>query len=154
MINVQKQTNSEEESKQLARKLAEYLSPGDVLTLEGDLGAGKTTFTKGIAEGLGVRQIVSSPTFTIVKEYEGSLPLYHMDAYRLEYSEEDVGFSEYFNGDGVSVVEWAQFIDEFLPAERLDIEINYLDENKRKITFYPQGKYFKKIIKDLTTNND
>src|SRR5690625_5192903 len=82
----------------LAQKLAIYLKPGDVITLAGDLGAGKTTFAKGIANCLGVKRTVSSPTFTIVKEYEGEIPFYHMDAYRLENSDEDIGFSEYFNG--------------------------------------------------------
>ena len=87
-----------------------------MITLDGDLGAGKTTFTKGIAEGLGVKRTVNSPTFTIIKEYEGeSFPFYHMDVYRLENSDEDIGFDEYFNSDGVTVVEWATFIEEFLP---------------------------------------
>lgn len=140
---------SDDESKDVAARLALLLQPGDVITLEGDLGAGKTTFTKGIAQGLGVKRVVTSPTFTIVKEYKGSIPLYHMDAYRLEYSEEDIGFSEYFNGAGLSVIEWAKFIEDFLPNERLNVKINYLSENSRLIEFDPSGEYYEKIIKKL-----
>ena len=105
------ETNSEEQTKSLAEKIATLLKPGDVLTLEGDLGAGKTTFTKGIAAGLGISRTLSSPTFTIVKEYEGTIPLYHMDVDRLEGSDEDIGFDEYFHVNGIAVIEWAQFID-------------------------------------------
>lgn len=140
-------THTEADTRKVGTRLATYLKPGNVITLEGDLGSGKTTFTKGIAEGLGVKQMVTSPTFTIVKEYEGMLPFYHMDAYRLEHSDEDIGFLEYFNGDGISVVEWAQFIEDFLPPERLHIKMNYLGEQSREITFYPYGLYFKTQIK-------
>lgn len=140
---------TEEETIRIASRLANLLKPGDVVTLEGELGVGKTTFTKGIAKGLGVKRMVTSPTFTIVKEYEGELPLYHMDAYRLEYSEEDIGFSEYFDGDGISVVEWAKFIEEFLPEDRLDIEIQYGGENNRTVSFKPRGLHFKRIVKEL-----
>src|SRR5690625_8041108 len=94
-------TNAVEETARLAARLAVLLRPGDVITLEGDLGAGKTAFTKGIANGLGVKRTVSSPTFTIIKEYEGELPLYHMDVYRLEHSEEDIGFTEYLDRKSV-----------------------------------------------------
>lgn len=143
------ETHTELETLEFAQKLAILLRPGDVVTLEGDLGAGKTTFTKGIAQGLGVKRHVSSPTFTIIKEYEGELPLYHMDVYRLEYSDEDIGFEEYFNGDGITVVEWAHFIEEFLPEERLTIKINYLDEHKREIEFRPIGTYFEWVVNEL-----
>src|SRR5699024_9416950 len=118
------ETRSEDETIRLAEKLASLLKPGDVITLEGDLGAGKTTFTKGIARRLGVKRVVNSATFTIVKEYAGELPLYHMDVYRLEDSEEDIGFSDYFDGDGISVVEWAQYIKDYLPGEYLNINIS------------------------------
>ncbi|ASN07074.1 tRNA (adenosine(37)-N6)-threonylcarbamoyltransferase complex ATPase subunit type 1 TsaE [Virgibacillus necropolis] len=149
MSEHQIETHTEEETKRVATRLANLLRPGDVITLEGDLGAGKTTFTKGIATGLGVKRVVNSPTYTIVKEYEGELPLYHMDVYRLEDSDEDIGFSEYFEGEGISVVEWAHFIKEYLPRERLDIKINYIDEQKRMIEFYPVGSHFNWIISSL-----
>lgn len=144
------ETNSEEQTKSLAEKIATLLKPGDVLTLEGDLGAGKTTFTKGIAAGLGISRTLSSPTFTIVKEYEGTIPLYHMDVYRLEGSDEDIGFDEYFHGNGIAVVEWAQFIEDYLPLERLNITINYLDEESRIIEFEPIGEHFEKVVKEIT----
>ncbi|MFD2628647.1 tRNA (adenosine(37)-N6)-threonylcarbamoyltransferase complex ATPase subunit type 1 TsaE [Oceanobacillus kapialis] len=140
---------TEEETKQLAARLAGLLKPGDVLTLEGELGTGKTTFTKGIATGLGVKRHVSSPTFTIIKEYKGELPLYHMDVYRLENSEEDIGFDEYFNGNGICVVEWAQFIKEFLPEERLEIEIQYAGEEERIINFTAIGSHFEGLLGEL-----
>lgn len=142
-------THSEEETLQLAARLAILLKPGDVITLEGELGAGKTLFTKGIANGLGVKQMVTSPTFTIIKEYVGEMPLYHMDVYRLEYLEEDIGFSEYFNGDGISVVEWAQFIEEYVPSERLNIKISYIDEHCRLLQFHPQGLHYERITRLL-----
>jgi len=140
---------SDEESQNIASRLAVLLKPGDVVTLEGELGSGKTTFTKGIARGLDITRMITSPTFTIVKEYEGTIPLYHMDAYRLEHSEEDIGFSEYFNGVGLSVVEWAKFIEDYLPNERLNVKINYIDEKTRNIQFEPNGKHYVNVVKNL-----
>lgn len=142
-------TASSEETFKLGKRLAPYLEPGNVITLEGDLGTGKTVFAKGIAEGLGVTEHVTSPTFTMIKEYNGSLPLYHMDVYRLEHSEEDLGFAEYFYGDGVTLVEWAQFIEDYLPAERLNIKLKYIDEHMRLITFKPLGNHYKRLLKKL-----
>src|SRR5699024_7853421 len=143
-------TASENETKQLAFKLASLVQKADVITLEGDLGAGKTTFTQGFAKGLNIEAVVSSPTFTIIKEYdEGRLPLYHMDVYRLEFSDEDIGFYEYFHGDGVSIVEWAQFIDDYLPEERLNIRIKYGDNNSRHFTFEATGYYYDEKITKL-----
>ncbi|QGH33133.1 tRNA (adenosine(37)-N6)-threonylcarbamoyltransferase complex ATPase subunit type 1 TsaE [Gracilibacillus salitolerans] len=143
------ETKTEEETRRLANKLALLLHPGDVLTLEGDLGAGKTTFTKGLGVGLGVRRTINSPTFTIVKEYMGEIPLYHMDVYRLENSEEDIGFDEYFNDEAITVVEWAHFIEEFLPEDRLEIQIKRIDEHTRKIIFHPIGGHFDSVCKEL-----
>lgn len=153
MSKYEVKSNSADDSRQLAERLALLLKPGNVITLEGGLGTGKTTFTKGIAQGLGVKRMVTSPTFTIVKEYEGTLPLYHMDAYRLEHSEEDIGFSEYFNGAGLSVVEWAEFIEEFLPSERLNIKILYIDEFSRLIKFEPYGEHYEEVIKTLISED-
>ncbi|HLR74145.1 MAG TPA: tRNA (adenosine(37)-N6)-threonylcarbamoyltransferase complex ATPase subunit type 1 TsaE, partial [Virgibacillus sp.] len=134
----------------VAEQLALLLNPGDVITLEGELGVGKTIFAKGIARGLGVKQAVTSPTFTIVKEYEGELPLYHMDAYRLEHSDEDIGFDEYFYGNGISVVEWAQFIEDYLPNHTLNVHIQYVDDDTRLLTFTPIGNHYEKIIGQLS----
>ncbi|RDW20036.1 tRNA (adenosine(37)-N6)-threonylcarbamoyltransferase complex ATPase subunit type 1 TsaE [Oceanobacillus arenosus] len=138
-----------EETTALGEKLAKLLQAGDVVTLEGELGAGKTTFTKGLAKGLGVERTVSSPTFTIVKEYLGRLPFYHIDAYRLENSEEDIGLEEYFHGSGVTVIEWAKFIEEFLPEDRLNIRINYIGENQRELELTSTSEHFEMVINEL-----
>ncbi|KSU79727.1 MULTISPECIES: tRNA (adenosine(37)-N6)-threonylcarbamoyltransferase complex ATPase subunit type 1 TsaE [Fictibacillus] len=142
-------TTSPEETAELAEKLGTLLQAGDVLTLEGDLGAGKTTFTKGLAKGLGVKRVVNSPTFTIIKEYNGRVPFYHMDVYRLEDSDEDLGFEEYFEGEGVTVVEWAQFIADRLPEERLTIDIRRTGDETRELKFTPDGERFIKVCKEL-----
>ncbi len=142
-------TNSTEETLQFSKELAQKLQPGDVITLEGDLGAGKTTFTKGLAVGLDINKNVSSPTFTIIKEYNGRLPLYHMDVYRLEDSDEDLGFDEYFEGQGVTVVEWAHLIEDQLPEELLQIKISHGEENSRNLTITPKGKRYEMLCKEL-----
>lgn len=144
------ESRSLNETKQVAQRLALLLKPGDVITLEGDLGAGKTAFAQGIAIGLGVKRNVNSPTYTIIKEYEGELPFYHMDVYRLEDSDEDIGFEEYFHGGGISVVEWAHFIEEFLPADRLNIKLTYVDEHTRGLEFFPNGMHFESITAEIT----
>jgi tRNA threonylcarbamoyladenosine biosynthesis protein TsaE len=133
-----------------AKELAEKLLPGDVIALEGDLGAGKTTFTKGLAEGLGISRTVNSPTFTIIKEYQGRIPLYHMDVYRVEDSYEDLGFDEYFEGNGVTVVEWAHLIKEQLPTNLLTIYL-YHDKNEqsRKIILEPHGTRYEELCKEF-----
>lgn len=139
--------NNLNEMKTFAENLAEILLPGDVLLLEGDLGAGKTTFTQSLAKALGVKKTVNSPTFTIIKEYSGKFPLYHMDVYRLgKESEEDLGFDEYFYGEGVSVVEWAHLIQDQLPAEYVQLEIFHTGtENQRKLTLTINGKRYDRI---------
>src|SRR5690606_21779721 len=96
-----------------------------------------------------ITRTLSSPTFTIIKEYEGRVPLYHMDVYRLEGTEEDIGLEEYFHGNGISVVEWAQFIEDFLPENKLNITIKYKDEMSRVIIFEPIGDYFNQVITEL-----
>ncbi len=143
------QTYSREETEKLGCRLAKLLKPSDVIALEGDLGAGKTTFAKGLAKGLGIQRVVNSPTFTIIKEYEGDLPLYHMDVYRLEGQDEDLGFDEYFFGDGVTVVEWAQFIQDLLPEEHLKITIKHVKGDEREFRFIPNGERFIQICEEL-----
>ena len=143
------EVNSPEETEMFAAKLAGYLEAGDLLTLEGGLGAGKTTFTKGLAKGLGIKRMVNSPTFTILKQYSGNLNLNHLDVYRLENSDEDIGFDELFADEAVSVVEWAQFIEEFLPEERLEIIIERLSDEKRAIRFHPVGTRYDTVCKEI-----
>ena len=118
-----------------AELLASWAEPGMVITLQGELGAGKTTFTQGFARGLGIQVVVNSPTFTIVKVHrKGRMPLYHIDAYRLANSEEDLGFEEFFYGQGVSVVEWPQYVQRFLPQAILEIQLTIINETQRKFT--------------------
>lgn len=145
-------TNNENETKNLARKLAVLLKPSMTILLEGQLGAGKTTFTKGIAEGLKIHRIIKSPTYTIIKEYtDGSLPLYHMDLYRLEDAEdEDLGLEEYFDGDGITIVEWGSFMQDDLPDEHLKIEINVLNNpEQRELIITAQGEKYTDILERL-----
>ncbi len=141
--------HSPDETMEFASKLAEKLQEKDVIALEGDLGAGKTTFTKGLAKGLGIKRTVSSPTFTIVKEYQGRLPLYHMDVYRLEDTFEDLGFDDYFEGDGVTVIEWAHLIKPQLPNELLVIHLYHHGESARKVMLEPIGKRYEQLCKEI-----
>ncbi len=131
-------------------KLAENIEgekfPGMVICLNGELGSGKTVFTKAFANSLGIKEQVTSPTFNIIKEYsDGELPLYHMDVYRLDGNVEELNLDDYFYGKGVTIVEWAEMIDSYLPEERLDITIKVTGENKRTIILKPIGKKYEDI---------
>jgi tRNA threonylcarbamoyladenosine biosynthesis protein TsaE len=128
----------EGEMKRWAQQLAPFLQPGDVLALEGDLGAGKTTFAQGLACGLGVEQQVDSPTFTMVKEYPGDLPFYHMDMYRIESVEEELGIEDYLAGQGICLVEWATRIKSLLPEETIWIEIDVQPDGARQVQLKAQ----------------
>lgn len=145
----EKDINTLEETQALAMRLAELVELQYTITLEGDLGAGKTTFTQSFAKGLGVKRTVNSPTFTIMKQYVGRIPLNHLDVYRLEDSDEDLGWEEIFYGDAVTVVEWAHLIQEDLPEERLAIEIIRIDETKRKFVLKPIGEKYVRLCKEL-----
>lgn len=135
-----------EDTEKLAKKIAQFLKPQDIILLDGDLGAGKTTFTKGLALGLGIKKNVKSPTFTIVREYhEGRLPLYHMDVYRLEEADESIGFNDYFNKGGVTIIEWADIIKDSLPQERLVIKFKVIDEDTRVLVFIPYGEKYEEL---------
>lgn len=139
------ETYSEEETLALGRRLAQDAVPGMVFALEGDLGVGKTVLTKGMAEGLGIKEPVNSPTFTVLQIYDdGKLPFYHFDVYRIEEPEEmeEIGYEEYFYGDGICLVEWANLIAELMPEDTVRITIEK-DLGKgfdyRKITVvYPE----------------
>lgn len=142
-----------EQTMQLGAQVGNLVEPGDLILLDGDLGAGKTTFTKGLAKSLGIDRNVKSPTFTLVREYhQGRLPLYHMDVYRLEDGgAEDLGLDEYFDGDGVSVVEWSEFIQELLPSDYLRITLSRATDaaDTRQITFEPNGAHYQKLVDQL-----
>lgn len=118
-------TRSTDETLELARAVAELLRPGDVVSLVGELGAGKTVFARGVARALGVTELVVSPTFTIVREYEGRVPLVHVDVYRIDAVQElhDLGFEEVVRDDAVTLVEWGDRIDGLLPGDRLDVRL-------------------------------
>lgn len=142
-------TNSEKETIEIAQNLESEKFPNMIICLDGDLGSGKTLFTKGMANALGIKENITSPTFNIIKEYEGELPLYHMDVYRLDGNTDGIGIEEYFNKDGVVVIEWAKTINEILPEERLEIKFKVLDENKRLITITPYGKKYEDLCEDV-----
>ena len=140
---------SKKESELFGEKLGKLCFEGMCITLNGDLGAGKTTLTKSIGKALGVKKTISSPTFTILKIYQGNLPLYHIDAYRLEGLDQDLGFEEMLEGDGVAIVEWGEFIEDILPKERLDISIlNGIDE-ERIFEIHAIGKKYEEIMESL-----
>ncbi|MBQ5443916.1 MAG: tRNA (adenosine(37)-N6)-threonylcarbamoyltransferase complex ATPase subunit type 1 TsaE [Erysipelotrichaceae bacterium] len=142
-------TKNESETIALGKKLGQLLPKGSVVALEGDLAGGKTTFTKGIGEALGVKQVINSPTFTILKIYNGRLPLYHIDAYRLENNDYDLGISEY-EEEGIMVVEWPKYYANYLPAEYLEVRFEYIDDDTREITFIPHGERYEDIVKEMT----
>ena len=130
----------------LAENLESEKFPNMVICLNGDLGSGKTVFTKGFANAMGIEDTITSPTFNIVKEYpNGELPLYHMDVYRLEDSDGSVGFKDYFNKGGVTIIEWADIIKDELPKERLDIKIKIIDEDTRSFVFVPYGEKYEEV---------
>lgn len=144
--------NGLKETDEFGIRLGKLLRPGDVVCLNGELGAGKTTLTKSIGLGLGVEDYITSPTFSLINEYEGRYPVYHFDVYRLENADElyDLGFDEYFYGKGVSIIEWADKIEKFLPEERIVLDIenrDNIDERKVKITI--KGSRYNEILEEL-----
>ena len=141
-------TYSEEETIELAQNIESEKFPNMVICLRGDLGSGKTIFTKGFAQAMEVQEEVTSPTFNIIKEYlSGEMPLYHMDVYRLDGKVDELGIEEYFTKKGVTIIEWADMIPDYLPDKRLDIKIRNSedDENKRTITITPYGRKYEEI---------
>jgi tRNA threonylcarbamoyladenosine biosynthesis protein TsaE len=144
-------TRDEKETYELGVELGKILLPGTVLSLNGDLGAGKTHFTKGIAVGLGIEEYITSPSFTIMNEYEGRLPLHHFDVYRIENIEEmfEIGFDEYLFGNGICVVEWGDIVKDMLPKDTINISILRLDDSVREIFIEDNTKVdnLKELIK-------
>jgi tRNA threonylcarbamoyladenosine biosynthesis protein TsaE len=136
------------------RRLGSLLFPGAIIALIGQLGAGKTHLTRAIAEGLDVKNpaLVNSPTFVLIQEYPARLPIYHFDAYRLTGPREfaELGVEEYFRGNGVSIVEWADKVEATLPAEHLRIEIEIVDENQRRLDITAFGEQYESALGSLT----
>lgn len=145
------ETTDETHTKKIAEKLGQLVEAKDVILLEGNLGAGKTTFTKGLALGMGIEQMIKSPTYTLIREYQkGRLPLYHLDVYRLEEAGgEALGLEEYFYGDGVSVIEWSTFIQDDLPTEFLKISIDRTGDflQNRFFTIEAVGERYETLLK-------
>ena len=141
-------TYSEEETIELAQNIESEKFPNMVICLEGDLGTGKTVFTKGFAKAMEIDEDVTSPTFNIIKEYtSGEMPLYHMDVYRLDGKMTGFDIEEYYTKKGVTIIEWADMIPDYLPEKRLDIRIRNSeeDENKRIITLIPHGSKYEEV---------
>jgi len=144
-----------EETERFGIDLGKLLKGGDIICLNGDLGAGKTTLTKSIGLGLGVTDYITSPTFALINEYSGRNPVYHFDVYRLENVEDlyDLGFDEYFYSNGVSIIEWADKIERLLPKERIVLDINKgIGTDERKINIRGYGNRYMEILKELGKN--
>ncbi len=138
-------TNGELETIELAQNFESEKFPDMIICLNGELGSGKTMFVKGIANALGIQETITSPTFNIIKEYEGELPLYHLDVYRLDGETNGIGIDEYFSKGGVVVIEWADTIKNILPEERLDIKFKVVGENKRVLVITPHGQKYEEL---------
>ena len=148
-------TSSPDETFFLGERLAALAEPGDVFAVSGELGVGKTVLARGVAHGLGVAGPVRSPTFTLINEYQGRLPFYHLDVYRLSGPPEtaDLGCEEYFYDAGVTLVEWAEKVAEILPPERLEIRMEVVpgEENAREITLLPRGERYRRLVESVVS---
>lgn len=135
-------SESPEETREIGRKLGRQLSRGDIVALIGELGSGKTVLTQGICQGLKVREAVKSPSFIIITQYEGTIPVYHFDLFRIQSEKElfDLGYEDYFYGDGATIVEWADKVMGLLPPRRVEVRLSILDENSREIEIAAIGK--------------
>ncbi len=140
---------SEEDTVYLAQNIESEKFPNMVICLYGELGSGKTVFAKAFAHAMGIEGVTSS-TFNIIKEYNGELPLYHMDVYRLEDNEaSNLGIEEYFTKGGVTIIEWADLIKDYLPEERLDVRFKIIDENTRVLILTPHGEEYQRVCEDI-----
>lgn len=140
-------TRNDEETIEVAQNLESEKFPNMVICLNGDLGSGKTVFTKGFASAMAIEE-VTSPTFNIIKEYVGELPLYHIDVYRTNGKIDNLGIEEYFDKGGVTIIEWAEMIEDYLPEERLDITFKITGENSRIIVITPHGEKYIRVCED------
>ena len=143
-------TKNIDETMNVAKKIMKRKFLNMVICLDGDLGSGKTVFTKGIASSLGIDEVITSPTFTIIKEYlNGNLPLYHMDVYRLNGNADGIGLEEYFVKGGIVVIEWANTIKDILPKDRLDITIKNEKDDERTLLIEPYGEKYIKLCEEV-----
>jgi len=140
-------SRSEQDTMELAENIESEKFPGMVICLDGELGSGKTVFVKGFAKSLGITENITSPTFTIVKEYEsGEMLLNHMDVYRIEEADATIAFNDYFNSEGVTIIEWSELIADKLPEERLDIQFKVVNENTRVLILKPHGQRYEDVV--------
>ena len=143
-------SRSEDDTLELAENLESEKFPGMVICLNGELGSGKTVFVKGFAKALEITETITSPTYNLIKEYyDGQMPLYHMDLYRLDDKNKNIGIKDYFNRDGICLIEWPEMIEEELPEERLDINIKIIDEETRILVFTPHGSKYEDICEAI-----
>jgi len=145
-------STSSEQTAILGTQIGSHSFPGLFIALYGELGAGKTCFTAGVASGLSITDTVSSPSYVIISEYEGEIPLYHIDLYRVGGRDEieDLGYEEYFYGEGVTVVEWAERAAELLPPERIDVSIKFSGRDERTLHFRFIGESYRALFDSLT----
>ena len=139
---------SEDDTIYLAQNIESEKFPNMVICLYGELGSGKTVFAKAFGSAMGIDDVTSS-TFNIIKEYNGELPLYHMDVYRVDNNVENLGIEEYFEKGGVTIIEWADLIKDYLPKERLDIKFKIIDENTRVLILRPYGEEYVRVVEDI-----
>lgn len=143
-------SNSPQETQTMAKKLASLIDEGDIVSLTGDLGAGKTCFVQGFAQALGIGSTIISPTFNLIREYSGRIPLFHFDVYRLKTAQElvELGYEEYFFGKGVCVIEWGNKISELLPPDYLEIEFRREGEHTRQLIIRPSGNKWRRKARE------
>jgi len=145
-MNYKYTSRSEEDTQELAENIESEKFPGMVICLTGELGSGKTVFVKGFAKALEVKETITSPTYNIIKEYkDGEMPLYHMDLYRLDDRKEDIGLLDYFNKDGICIIEWPEMMEDDLPQDRLDIDIKVIDDDTRVLVLKPHGVQYEDL---------
>ena len=149
--NIQLESTSAKKTIDIGKSLGKHLLPGSIICLTGELGAGKTWFIKGLAEGLGIKsKEIHSPTFIIIREHKGRIPLYHIDLYRIGFIDDirDIGMEEIMYGNGVTAIEWAERISDVLPDERIDISLRWIDEKSRQIDITAFGVKHSKMLKE------
>jgi tRNA threonylcarbamoyladenosine biosynthesis protein TsaE len=145
-MNYKLTSRCEEDTLEIAENIESEKFPGMVICLDGELGSGKTVFVKGFAKALGIKETITSPTFSLVKEYyDGEMPLFHMDVYRLDDSNKNFGLDDYLNQDGICIIEWPEMIENQLPEERLDIKIKVIDDETRVLVFTPYGQQYEEL---------
>ena len=145
-MNYKYTSRCEQDTLEIAENIESEKFPGMVICLDGELGSGKTVFVKGFAKALGINETITSPTFSLVKEYyEGEMPLFHMDVYRLDEGADSFGLSDYLNQDGICIIEWPEMVQDQLPDERLDVKIKVIDDDTRVLVFTPYGQQYEEL---------